>query len=220
MPNEIPPLSRKFPLSRKNGPHKHDQGRHDQGRHDGDSSPSGLADLLQRRQAGSGQMSVFVWTVGGVVLAACSGGTRVVEGDGVGGGASAVPVTRGVFDGAVIGARVYADVNGNGVIDEGDAGPYVTDGSGFADIPWEYRGYSIIADVDGATDVETGEVLSGEFRSLVPSDPGGVLIATPLTDLLAGAEDKQGNHAGDCRLPEQPWRCIGIYHRCAGGGQV
>jgi hypothetical protein len=92
----------------------------------------------------------------------------------------------------VSGARIYVGVNGNGEIDEGDADPYVTDGSGFADIPWAYRGYSIIADVDGATDVETGEVLSGQFRSLVPSDPGGVLIATPLTDLLAGAEDKQG----------------------------
>jgi len=133
-----------------------------------------------------------VWTVGGVVLTACSGGTRIVEGDGVGGGASAVPVKRGVFDGAVSGARIYVDVNGDGEIDEGDAGPYVTDGSGFADIPWAYRGYSIIADVSRATDVETGEVLSGEFRSLVPSDPGGVLIATPLTDLLSGAEDKQG----------------------------
>jgi|GEM_PF-2054597 len=185
MPNELPSLSRKFSVSGKTRTYA---------RRKGERGPSlaGVIDALERRQAGSGLMSVFVWTVGGVVLAACSGGTRIVEGDGVGGGASAVPVTRGVFDGAVSGARIYVDVNGNGEIDEGDAGPYVTDGSGFADIPWAYRGYSIIADVSGATDVETGEVLSGQFRSLVPSDPGGVLIATPLTDLLAGAEDKQG----------------------------
>jgi hypothetical protein len=118
-------------------------------------------------------MSVFVWTVGGVVLAARSGGTRIVES----------------VDG---GARIYVDENGNGQIDAGEAGPYVTDGSGFADIPWGYRGYSIIADVTGAVDVETGEVLTGTFRSLRPEDPAGEVIATPLTDLLADAEDPQG----------------------------
>jgi len=91
MPNEIPPLSRKFPVSRKNGPHKHDQGRHDQdrhdqGRHDGDSSPSGLADLLQRRQAGNGLSlteEVVITQISDIYIATPEEVTRLITEDSI-----------------------------------------------------------------------------------------------------------------------------------------
>jgi len=155
---------------------------------------SGISAALRGHRPRDGFMSVFVWTAGGLVLAACSGGTRLIEtpvsdgGGASGGGVSAVD--RGAFDGPVKNARIYIDLDRDGAVDEGEP-HYLTDETGFAEVPLKYRGYPIIADVRGATDVESGAVLRGQFRSLEPTDPDAVLIATPLTDLLARAADPQ-----------------------------
>ena len=95
----------------------------------------------RKRSAVDTSLTVSVWTIAGIVLAACSGGsTKFIQ---VGDGETTVipgdvsgrdPVIRDqqrlsydnkvtVKDGPIVGALVYVDVNGNGQIDDDDTLP-------------------------------------------------------------------------------------------------
>lgn len=165
-----------------------------------------ISETKKSSQLGSSTISMMIWTISGIALAACSGGTRVVtrEGEGTGGTvfipqAAGGPVVR-VVDGPVKGAAVYFDLNGDGVVSAAERAAqtdatgrpfYVTDENGEAQIPEAYEGVHFVADVNGAFDTSTGERLSDEYESL---SAGG--IATPLTDLLNQVEQGGGSAQG------------------------
>ena len=127
------------------------------------------------------------------------GGTRYIDtgtgtGDGVDGGSAGLPpVAEGsvvrVYDGAVKGAAVYFDTNGDGTVSEaereaqrdGEGRPvYVTNEDGEVAVPEQFQNRYFVADVNGATDTATGEKLVGEYKSLSTGE-----LATPITDLIA-----------------------------------
>ena len=100
------------------------------------------------------------------------------------------PDSVSVIDGAVLGAGVFFDLDGDGEItdvekdaqrDESGRSRYITGEDGTVDIPEQYVGLAFIADVDGAYDIGTGERLEGTFRSLANGEGG---VATPITDLI------------------------------------
>ena len=138
--------------------------------------------------------AVFVWTISGIVLAACGGG------GGGGGGLNfgsrgptvALPSRVNVSDGPASGARVYFDTDGDGEV---SAAEIVAQGNGYgtgADgrtgvLPSAYRGAAFVAIVDGAIDTDTGKTLSGSYLSIASPD-GQHRIATPITDLIARAQ--------------------------------
>ena len=138
--------------------------------------------------------AVFVWTISGIVLAACGGG------GGGGGGLSfgsrgptvALPSRVNVSDGPASGARVYFDTDGDGEV---SAAEIAAQGNGYgtgADgrtgvLPSAYRGAAFVAIVDGAIDTDTGKTLSGSYLSIASPD-GQHRIATPITDLIARAQ--------------------------------
>ncbi|XDZ66520.1 beta strand repeat-containing protein [Alphaproteobacteria bacterium LSUCC0684] len=122
-----------------------------------------------------GYTGVMVWTMGGVVLAACVDSDHAADDLN----------TAFVADGPVWGARVFADVDGNGRYDPGE--PFgITDETGYAEIlPGNnLEGHPIIADVNGAIDVETGAQLTGTYYGIEPLGGEVRVIATPLTDFL------------------------------------
>ena len=165
-----------------------------------------ISETKKSPQLGSSTISMMLWTISGIALAACSGGTRVVTRDGDGSGgtvfvpqAAGGPVVR-VVDGPIKGAAVYFDLDGDGVVSAAERAAqtdasgrpfYVTDENGQAQIPEAYEGVHFVADVNGAFDTSTGERLSGEFQSL---SAGG--IASPLTDLLNQVERDGGSAQG------------------------
>ena len=154
--------------------------------------------------AGSSTVSVMVWTISGIVLAACGGGGgggaggsglsvsgSSSNGDGGGSGSNASGPSGNiarVVDGPVEDAAVYFDMDGDGEISDSERAAqkqngdpmYITDANGYVNAPIEYEGHFFIANVDNATDTATGDTLSGEYQSL---STGG--IATPITDLIA-----------------------------------
>ncbi|MCE2517328.1 MAG: hypothetical protein J4F41_05690, partial [Alphaproteobacteria bacterium] len=140
---------------------------------------------------GSSTATVMVWTLSGIVLAACTTGK---SGGGVEAGASFVSVE----DGAVSGAAVYFDADGDGVITDADRSDplnvdvygnprYVTGSDGTVEVEPHLANTPFEADVDGAIDTATATVLAGKFRSL---EDGG--IATPITDLIARRMEEAG----------------------------
>ena len=171
------------------------------------------SDIKKSRLAGS-SLTVTVWTMAGVVLAACVGGsTRYleVEGDGIGGGGTDIP--GGGDDGD--GTDIPGDGSDGGGTDtptgNSDYPVYVADGpvanakiyidgvlvgttgeDGRADIDSKYEGQQFTVNVEDATDTYTGETLSGTFTSLANGEGG---IATPLTTLVAekAAADETSN---------------------------
>ena len=160
-------------------------------------------DTRKLSKAGSSSITAMIWTISGMVLAACGGTqfiTRPTEGEGttvvVPGASSGGPVVR-VVDGPVKGAAVYFDLNGDGNIsqeerdaqtDETGRPLYVTDENGEVQIPGEYEGVRFIAVVENAIDTATGDTLTGEYSSL---DNG--IIASPLTNLLDSVEKDGGS---------------------------
>ena len=132
--------------------------------------------------------TVFVWTISGIVLAACGGGGGGGGGLSFGPRPTAPPVN--VSDGPVSGARVYFDTDGDGEVSaaevQGDG--YRTGTDGQTDrLPLAYRGAAFVAIVDGAIDTDTGKTLSGSYQSIASPD-GQHRIATPITDLIARAQ--------------------------------
>ena len=148
----------------------------------------------------------FVWTLSGVVLAACSTIDEILGLDdddgGVGGGGSSSGNALHVQRSPVQGARLYFDLDNDGDIDADDVlaqdavfpEGFVTDATGQArDIPEIFEGLPFKAVLDGAIDAETGTELSGTFDSIADAD-GQHTIATPITDYIA---NQQGETPAD-----------------------
>ena len=141
----------------------------------------------KRQKLASSGFTATVWTLSGVVLAACS----LFEDDEGGAGGGSVSVLASPVEGA----RLYFDINGDGVVDEEDVriqneqypGGFITGPDGReTGIPAELHGRPYIALLDGATDAATGQALEGQVSSLEDED-GNHLIASPITDLIADA---------------------------------
>ena len=155
------------------------------------------APTSQRQKLVSSGFTASIWTISGVVLAACSSTIEDIEeflglDDGGDGGGNALHVQRS----PVQGARIYFDMDNNGVIDtsangqdrilQDEAFPqgFVTDSAGRAhNIPAVFQGLPFKAVLDGAIDADTGAPLSGAMLS-IPDANGDHRLASPITDLL------------------------------------
>ena len=140
----------------------------------------------KRQKLASSGFTATVWTLSGVVLAACS---LFEDDEGLGGGSVSVNASP------VRDARLYFDIDGDGDVDENDVriqneqypGGFTTDADGRATgIPIELLGRPYIALLDGAVDDATEQELEGQYSSLEDED-GNHLIASPITDLIADA---------------------------------
>ena len=137
-------------------------------------------------------VTAFVWTVSGVVLAACSTLEDLLgldDGGGGGRGGNSVSVNSS----PVQGARVYFDINGDGTVDANDIAiqdqeypqGFITGADGRATgIPDALHGRKFVALLDGAIDTDSGQELAGQYESFVNED-GAHTIASPITDLIA-----------------------------------
>ena len=81
-------------------------------------------------------------------------------------------------DGYIVGATVFADANGNGVLDAGEAST-TTDGGGGFTLPAGASGPLILS---GGTDVATGLAFGGEF--LAPAGYDNINALTTVVELL------------------------------------
>ena len=107
-----------------------------------------------------------------------------------------------VVDGPVASAEVFFDLNSDGEVtdaekdaqrDESGRSRYLTGDDGTVDIPEQYVGRAFVADVGSAYDIDSGERLEGELRSL---DEGRGGIATPITDLIVTYLEEVEGQAG------------------------
>ena len=107
-----------------------------------------------------------------------------------------------VVDGPVASAEVFFDLNGDGEVtdaekdaqrDDSGRSRYLTGDDGTVDIPEQYVGRAFVAVVGSAYDIDSGERLEGEFRSL---DKGRGGIATPITDLIVTYLEEVEGQAG------------------------
>ena len=155
----------------------------------------GVELLKSRKNIASAGLTAGVWTLSGVVLAACSSTLEDIEEflglDDSAGGGRVLHVQRS----SVQGARLYFDMNNDGVIDASDAAAqdavfpqgFVTDSTGRAgDIPAVFQDLPFKAVLDGAIDAETGIPLSGALHSIPDANANGYhRLASPITDLIA-----------------------------------
>ena len=166
--------------------------------------PTPNKDKKHAKKAGDGTMGFMLWSIAGTVLAACSSPIFSDVADLTGGGGSSGD-TQGGSPGFVTNGRwantdIYvADENGFRVDESGTRDPNadavgITDGAGNIIFNDEYitrdtlgNGERYMADLEGATEISTGRRgMSGEELLSLPYH-GGVLIISPLTDLLANA---------------------------------
>ena len=161
-----------------------------------------------RKKLAASGFTASVWTISGIVLAACSTLDDLVNGDdggggGDGGGGAGSGNSISVNASPVQGARVYFDIDGNGAVDVADIrlqdeqypDGFITDFRGLAaNIPEELYGRRFIALLDGAFDSATGQELEGQYKSLA-AENGEHLIASPITDLIVEAIETDPNDA-------------------------
>ena len=159
--------------------------------------PTPNKDKKHAKKAGDGTMGFMLWSIAGTVLAACSSPIFSDVADLTGGGGSSGD-TQGGPDGFVTNGRwantdIYV-ADENGTRDPNADAVGITDGAGNIIFNDEYinldtlgNGERYMADLEGATEISTGRRgMSGEELLSLPYH-GGVLIISPLTDLLANA---------------------------------
>ncbi|XDZ65715.1 M10 family metallopeptidase C-terminal domain-containing protein [Alphaproteobacteria bacterium LSUCC0684] len=142
--------------------------------------------------------TTMLWTMAGFALTACGGG-------GGGGGGSRRPtlIKEGVvYDGPIVGARVFLDVDNNGRESESDILIGTTDGNGqfSGHVPEEHAKSPLIAVLNGATDIgdTNGDFqVEGTWRA-----PPGSTVISPLTELLIVARDETGLLFDELGIPE------------------
>ena len=149
-------------------------------------SSVGRRGLVSReRQLSNDSITVFVWSMGGLVFAACSDG-----------GPSSVYTLKQVEFGTsgYENAKAYLDANLDGVIDsENQIG--TTDSAGVLHLSPYYANSRVLINLEGARHIATGEVVTGSSAGLLiiealPGDYGrdGFVLLSPLTDMLAEGE--------------------------------
>ncbi len=95
------------------------------------------------------------------------------------------PVTSYVFDGPVQGAKLYIDLNRNGVIDAGDSLIGVTGSDGSVQVPGRYAGLEFIADLGGAVDIYTTEQFAaGRLYKAISDANSGTLVLSPISTAI------------------------------------
>ena len=142
----------------------------------------------RKKRATSSGFTASVWTISGVVLAACGSLDNLLSDGGGGARGNTVSVNAS----PVQQARIYFDMTGDGNVDADDIliqdeqypHGFTTDSRGLAHgIPDELYGRPFMAVLDGAFDADTNQKLDGEYRS-VPGADGRHSIASPITDLI------------------------------------
>ena len=159
--------------------------------------PTPNKDKKHAKKAGDGTMGFMLWSIAGTVLAACSSPIFSDVADLTGGGGSSGD-TQGGSPGFVTNGRwantdIYV-ADESGIRDPNADAVGITDGAGniifndeYIDLGTLGNGERYIADLEGATEISTGRRgMSGEELLSLPYH-GGVLIISPLTDLLANA---------------------------------
>ena len=128
----------------------------------------------------------MLWSVSGIVLAACQKKPKVffLSDGSLPDSARGGTLDTTVIDGPVRGARVYADINNDGT-PQTDEFIGITNAQGQLKVPARYANTRLIADVTGAIDITTGEALVGQYYSLPNSETEDGIIISPITDLLA-----------------------------------
>ena len=174
---------------------------------------TGVDQKKNRRPLRATGGTIFVWTISGIVLAACEGSSRLGL-DGVDGRPTDVtppppptpaptpPKSVKVIDGPVRGAKIYFDIDGDGKIDAADRAAqmakypdgFVTNEHGEVENPDEFVNKIFLADVDGAIDKENpNDPLEDQYYSL-PT----VGVATLITDyIVRSIQEGKGEEAKD-----------------------
>ena len=159
--------------------------------------PTPNKDKKHAKKAGDGTMGFMLWSIAGTVLAACSSPIFSDVADLTGGGGSSGDTQGGspgfVTNGRWANTNIYV-VDESGIRDPNADAVGITDGAGNIIFNDEYinldtlgNGERYMADLEGATEISTGRRgMSGEELLSLPYH-GGVLIISPLTDLLANA---------------------------------
>ena len=123
-------------------------------------------------------------------------------------------VSGRVFDGPVVGAQVFLDINRDGRIDDGDREIGVTDGKGAfsATVSADLAALPLIVRLDGATDIgdpadpRDDRPTAGTWRAAAPTGnglagPDGFRIISPVTELMARTGLSSRDIAGHFNLP-------------------
>ena len=159
--------------------------------------PTPNKDKKHAKKAGDGTMGFMLWSIAGTVLAACSSPIFSDVADLTGGGGSSGDTQGGppgfVTNGRWANTDIYV-ADESGTRDPNADAVGITDGAGniifndeYIDLGTLGNGERYIADLNGATELSTDrEGMSGEELLSLPYH-GGVLIISPLTDLLANA---------------------------------
>ena len=156
----------------------------------------------RRKALGDSGMTASVWTLSGVVLAACSAGdvTDAIEDIedflGIGGGDGGSGRAVRVHSSPVEGARIYFDIDEDGDIDAADIARqdalhpegFVTDETGQArNIPGEFNNKAFVAVLENAINADTGASLRGEGEyASIPDANNQYTLSSPITDWIDG----------------------------------
>jgi len=113
------------------------------------------------------------------------GGDGQLIGGGGGGGGSTTLTPGSVVDGYIVGATVFQDVNGNGILDTGEPNT-VTDANGDFEIELANGSTAKLISI-GGTDSSTGQPFTGTLTA-----PANATVVTPLTTLVQSYAEANG----------------------------
>ena len=154
-------------------------------------SDAGAGSSASGSVAGAGSGAGWNWALpmglAGVAVVAAASSSNSAP-------ASTTTRTR-VVDGPIQDAKVYVDMNDNGVIDAGEAEVGVTDANGFANVTLTAAQATHGLLVKGGTDTETHKTFAGILAA-----PKGSTVINPLTTLVAALmEGTNGKSLADAK---------------------